>query len=283
MSRKQQSITLSINQSDKVTLLEIAYDLGMLWGDKPNISRLVEAIAHNELVVAANHDWQESRIQALLQAANMLFDQGHVDPASEITHLLLQRSELSEALRARLHKRFSQPLPDWREAIDLAIQRRKPFRLLYQDAAERHWAFTVRHATIRFYEKRWYLEIWCEETEGNQDLPELAHNRTLRLDRLQEVEVAPIPGKWHIDLDRVEVEFHVLGGLATAYQPRSSDKGGGWLPDRRGKVYRRNISQTFWLLREFLPYGPDCLIVKPDAVREKMIAQLQKTLAGYTS
>jgi len=281
MSRKQESITLSIKNIDKASLYEIAYDLGMLWGNKPNLSKLLEGIARNELIVAANHDWSESRIQELLQAANVLVDDGHMDRAREMTQLLLERNELNEPLRETLRKRYFHPFPDWREAIDNAIQRRKPFRLLYQDAAEQNWEFTVRYAKIRFQEKRWYLDIWCEETTGNRDLPELAHNRTLRLDRLQDVEIAPIPGKWHVDLDYIDVEFHVLGGLAIGYQPRSGDRGGDWLPDRSGKVYRRKISQTFWLLREFLPYGSECLIISPDDVRAKMIAQLQRTLEQY--
>ena len=31
---------------------------------------------------------------------------------------------------------------------------------------------------------REYLECWCEEPKGNQDLPELSHDWCLRLDRI---------------------------------------------------------------------------------------------------
>jgi hypothetical protein len=36
-----------------------------MWGDDPNISKLIKAIAQRELIVGKNHDWQDSRIRAL--------------------------------------------------------------------------------------------------------------------------------------------------------------------------------------------------------------------------
>lgn len=45
MSRKGQSITLSISERDKAALEKLAREFGMTWGDRPNISKLVEAIA----------------------------------------------------------------------------------------------------------------------------------------------------------------------------------------------------------------------------------------------
>jgi hypothetical protein len=44
MGRRGQSVTLSISDRDKAQLEQIAAEQGMLWGDRPNISRLVEAI-----------------------------------------------------------------------------------------------------------------------------------------------------------------------------------------------------------------------------------------------
>ncbi|MFN5836347.1 MAG: WYL domain-containing protein, partial [Pseudanabaena sp.] len=39
MSRKGESITLSIKERDKANLEAIAIELGMTWGDRPNISK----------------------------------------------------------------------------------------------------------------------------------------------------------------------------------------------------------------------------------------------------
>lgn len=65
MSRKGQSITLSISERDKAELENLARELGMMWGDRPNISKLVEAIAQRELLITRNNDWSTDRIEAL--------------------------------------------------------------------------------------------------------------------------------------------------------------------------------------------------------------------------
>ena len=51
MSRKGETITLSLDASDKAALMQIAAAFGCHWGDKPNISELVKAIAQGRLKV----------------------------------------------------------------------------------------------------------------------------------------------------------------------------------------------------------------------------------------
>ncbi len=95
MGRKGQSITLSVSEQDKAQLEAIAREQGLLWGEKPNISRLVEAIARRELLIGRNHDWSETRIKVLHQSIQALIDAGHPDSAQIIAQILLERSELS--------------------------------------------------------------------------------------------------------------------------------------------------------------------------------------------
>jgi hypothetical protein len=57
------------------TALEIlASEFGLLWGDKPNISKLIKEIARNKLKIAPNHDWKPDRLQMLQQAIDSLID-----------------------------------------------------------------------------------------------------------------------------------------------------------------------------------------------------------------
>lgn len=282
MGRRQQSITLSLSEQDKASLEVLAQEMGILWGTRPNISKLIEAIARHKLLVARNNDWPKTRIHALEQATKVLFDTGQTEEAKVIAQLLLERNELPIPLRLEIERRFTGPITPWREAIDRYIKQHQPFRLYYQDAAERSWEFTIRHARITFREKRLYLDVWCEETEGNQDIPELVHNWCLRLDRLTGVDVVPTGGAWHDDLDYVEIELQLLNGLAFAYQAKPEDLFDERL-DRQGRIIRRRVSQTFWLLREVLAYGPDCVIVKPDTVRKRLLAQLEQALKRYNS
>jgi predicted DNA-binding transcriptional regulator YafY len=268
MSRKGHSITLSLRERDKAELESLALEFGMMWGDRPNISKLVEAVARRELIIGKNHDWSETRIRALDRAMRVLQDLGQNEQAQIIANLLLERSELSLPLRKEIESFIENLNSAWRLQIDRLILRQQPFQLSYQDASQRMLNFTVRHAKVTPHEKRQYLDCWCEETEGNFDVEELRHNWTFRLDRIQDAAIMPVSGVWHSRLDEIDVEMNLFSGLAFGYQAKPEDKINEWLQDRQ-RVRRvvRSVSSTFWFIREVMQYTPDCVIVSPENVR----------------
>jgi hypothetical protein len=271
MSRKGKSITLSLQERDKEQLQAIATELGITWGDKPNISKLLEAIARRQLLVLPNNDWTTERIIALNQARVTLIDTGQIEAAQEIARLLLDRSELSIPLRQEVQNFIDSPTPLWRQEIDRYILRNQSFQLNYRDAAERIWTFTIRYARITPYENRQYLECWCQETEGSREIATLAHNWCLRLDRITDAMIAPLKLNWKPFLDTVEVELHLFGGLAFAYNRKQEDVADEWLvePQRLRRIVRP-VSNTFWLIRDVLRYGADCVVVSPEDVRDRL-------------
>lgn len=283
MSRKGHSITLSLKEQDKAQLEALASEFGKTWGDRPNISKLVEAIARRQLVIAPNHNWTKERITALNRARAALIDVGETQMAIAIAHLLLERSELTIPLRNELDQFISRTTFPWRVEVERYIRRQQPFQLSYQDAAERVWNFTIRHAEIAIHEERQYLDCWCEETEGNQDLPELVHNWCLRLDRVPDAAISPVKGKWHNDLATIVVEMHLFSGLAFAYRSKTAkDEVNEWLaePPQVRRVVRR-ISNSFWFIREVLRYGQDCEIVSPDSVRDRIQREVSALYERY--
>jgi predicted DNA-binding transcriptional regulator YafY len=282
MSRKGQSITLSISDRDKAELEAIAHELGMMWGDRPNISKLVLAIARRQLLVFPNNDWSETRIRALERSIHALTDIGQIEQARLIAELLLERSELSLPLRAEIERFLENLPPAWRIEIDRYIRRQQPFQLTYQDAADRLWNFTIRHAKITPHEKRQYLDCWCEQTEGNQDIDDLRYNWCLRLDRIQDATVTPIEGQWLPSLAEIEVEMHLLRGLAFAYKAKPEDHENDWLPDQP-QVRRvvRKVSSTFWFIREVMQYAEDCVIVSPESVQKRLTEKLIAMCQNY--
>ncbi len=284
MGRRGQSVTLSISDKDKEQLEQIALEQGMTWGERPNISRLVEAIARRELLIGRNNNWSNDRILALQQAIRSLTDTGQIDEARMIATLLLERSELTLPLRSEIDNLLAMPTLPWRLEIDQYIRHQEPFQLTYRDAADRPWTFTIRHAKITFREKRQYLECWCEETKGNQDLPQLQHNWTLRLDRISAAAITSVRGQWHSKLDDLEAELHLLRGLAFAYEAKTEDTANEWLTDNNPPVRRvvRKISNTFWFFREVLRYADDCLIVSPEGVRERFKQKVRSLSEQYT-
>jgi hypothetical protein len=283
MSRKGQSITLSLKEQDKRQLEALAEEFGKTWGDRPNISRLVEAIARRQLVIAPNHDWTRERITALNRARLALVDVSQIEAAVAIAQLLLERSELTIPLRHELEQFVARPALPWRVEIERYILRQQPFQLSYQDAAERVWRFTIHYAEIAIHEDRQYLDCWCEETEGNQDLAELQHNWCLRLDRIADAAVSPVTGQWRRGLATIPVELHLFRGLAFAYRSKSAiDEVNEWateFPQVRRVV--RRVSSSFWLIREVLRYGKDCEVVSPEVVRDRLKQELEPLCRLY--
>jgi len=164
------------------------------------------------------------------------------------------------------------------------IDRQQPFRIAYIDAQVRAWSFTVRYAQRIYREKKYYLECWCEETQGNYDLRELQHNWSLRFDRISDAKLLPIEGEWRpLGLDTQEVEFALLRGLAHAYTPRTADTSDCTQSDADTpkRVIKRNITNTFWFIREVLPYGQDCVVISPNIVRERITGELKAALENY--
>jgi hypothetical protein len=149
MTRPRRAITLSLNEIDRVALAQLAQQFGMMWGDKPNISKLIEKIARRELLVTPNNDWDSERIRALQTAIETLVDAGKPDLAGIVAQILLDRSELNIPLRTELTAKYiDSQVPSWRQKIDELIYQHRPFRLTYRDAAERPFTFTVLYGKM---------------------------------------------------------------------------------------------------------------------------------------
>ncbi len=283
MTRKGSAITLSLQDPEKEALTELAQEFGMKWGDhKPNISKLIKAIAQRKLLISHNNDWPLARIHALLNSVKALTDLGQTSEAQLIVQLLLDRSELTIPLRDELTKALSNPLPPWRQKIDEFIFQQKPFRLTYRDATESEIRFTVLYGEIRSIEKRQYLACQCIESEHNQDVSGLQHNWFLRLDRIQEAIVVPMNEKWEKGLETILVEFHLTGRLAFAYEQKPLDLEVTDLEvEQATKRVVRQISSTFWFFREIFPYGEDCEIIGPVEVRNRFAQKVQHLSGKY--
>ncbi|MEH1951135.1 MAG: WYL domain-containing protein [Nostoc sp.] len=274
MPRKKETITLSIPPGTKEQLEAIARRLNITWGKEPSISGLIVAIAQQQLEVGQRFNLAKVQVQALEQAIKLLIDSGYIPEAKTLSALMLERADIAPPLRQSVLERMSMSHSGeaWKVLIEQQIETRQPFRLYYQDAQKKTWEFTVRHAQINFREKRFYLEIWSEETQGNFDVPELAHNRSLRLDRITNLTLLPIEGMWREDLDCVKVQLHFFKGLVRAYESKPQDVSNDLDGDVRKVV--RKVSNTFWLEREVLAYGQDCVVILPENVRDRLKQKL---------
>jgi predicted DNA-binding transcriptional regulator YafY len=277
MARKKETLTLSVPPGTKEKLEDIAQRLDIKWGNNPSASGLVAAIALSQLEVGQPFSLDASQVKALQKATEVLVDSGSVEEAQILLSLLVNRGNLQAPLRQSLLQKVSQPTQAWRILVDQQIARKQPFHVVYTNSQKQQMEYTARYAEICFYEKRFYLQIWCDQTEDSQDVPELRHNRCLRLDRINGI--LPIEGEWRGSLDFIEVYLHFKGGLANAYEDKLDDL--DWKVVDGVKQVVRRVVNPFWLIREVFRYGQDCEIVAPDSVRERFKQEVTKLYQLY--
>ncbi|MDJ0516868.1 MAG: WYL domain-containing protein [Trichodesmium sp. MO_231.B1] len=281
MNRKKDTLTLSIPPGTKEQLEAIARRFNIFWGETPSPSGLITAIAQKQLEIGPPFTFNSTQVAAFQQATKTLIDSGYIGEAQTIVSTILERGNLETPLRRSLQQLVNQPSEAWRLQVDEYINQKQPFKLSYQNAQEQNLEFTVRYAEISFEEKRFYLEIWCEETEDikNTDFPELIHNRCLRLDRIKAI--AKTHGQWREEgLDYLKVYLHFYKGMVKAYEPRDRDIENEVVGDVRQVV--RQVSNPFWLIREVLKYGGDCVVISPEKLRSRIKQKLLETLDHYT-
>ncbi|MEH2263177.1 helix-turn-helix transcriptional regulator [Nostoc sp.] len=274
MPRKKETITLSIPPGTKEQLEAIARQLNITWGKEPSVSGLIVAIAQQSVEVGKPFTLDSNQVNALQQAIKALNDAGHIGEAQTVLALLLERGNLEAPLRQLLMKQLSQPIQEWRSRIEELIKAKHPFYLLYQNSQGHELDYKVRHAEVRFFDKRFYLMIWCEETADVEndipELPQLWHNRCLSFERIKSV--VPTSGDWRGELDYVKVQLHFYDWLAKAYQPKEDDIEDDMINDVRQVV--RRVANPFWLIREVSRYWEDCVIVSPESLRDRLKQKL---------
>ncbi len=273
--------SLIISSNYRAALESLAAKHGFMWGDRGNVKGLIEALARGDIPIGSRTTLSAARQSALVRAAVALRDCAESTSAREVVGMLSEYELLPELLEL-IDFSFGELYSPWIEKIEACIDNQQPFQLSYFDAANRQWVYNVCYAEFAFREKRNYLECWCDSTQGNLDLPLLRHNWSLRLDRIADAGIVSVESEWRAGLDTIEVEFELNGSLAHAYQPLPHDVCDQWLsvePPRR-RVSRR-ISNTFWFVREVLPYGKDCIVLSPEGVRSRILEHLSDAIARY--
>lgn len=281
MSRKKETITLSIPPGTKARLEAIARRLGIMWGKSPSISGLIVAIAEEQYELGEPFVFTPQQLEVLQRAVNLFIDTGSLEPAQTILQLILDRGDLEPARHQDLMRQTSKTGQPWRVVVEEYRKNRQSFRVLYCNSQGEEYTYTVRYAQFDFHEKRYYLHVWCEETEDVRDsqFPELCHNRCLRLDRIQSIVPTDVP--WREDgLDTIEVQLHFYRGLVKAYESRDGIDLEDQVVDDVRQVMRR-VANPFWLVREIRRYGEDCEVVAPESLRQLMAAEYRRMLDRY--
>jgi hypothetical protein len=94
--RKNETITLSIAPGSNEKLQELALLHGFKWGDKPNISKMISAIASGDLqLISPNtpipEGYTQSQISALTKAIHYFANIQDFDSVAAIASILSER------------------------------------------------------------------------------------------------------------------------------------------------------------------------------------------------
>jgi len=256
--------------------MAIADRLNIRWGKSPSISGLLAAIAEQRYTLTPPLNLDRAQIETLHRAANTSIDAGDLEGAKSIRTLLMSYADLEEPMRRLLLEQAAKSAQMWRAEVDGAIANHQSFALLYTNGKGIDEAFTVRFGTVVFYEKRHYLQAWCDETDGGDPL--LPHNRCFRFDRIRSL--TPCAKPWRGHTDTIDVTLRLSSGLAKAYEAKADDIDDAIESDGTRLVVRRT-SNIFWLCREVMSYMSGCEIVTPAAVRSYLQDELTKMLKRY--
>ena len=74
MTRKQESVTLSLSLEHKAELEKLSLEFGYLWGEKPNISGLLKAVADGELLLSRSNKPAKQKRTLIKDAINSIQD-----------------------------------------------------------------------------------------------------------------------------------------------------------------------------------------------------------------
>lgn len=157
-------------------------------------------------------------------------------------------------------------------------QAEQPFLLHYKTGKGFYKHFQVHYVEVVIHEKRMYVDAWVAELFDQTDIPELAHNRCFRLDRIESIG-ANISGEWRNGLDSLEVLFELRGDLAHgSYEKRPGDR----LEFVENVLHvSRSITNYHWFQREIVPYGGNCVVLLPKIVRDKIKTVFKQGLSSY--
>ena len=225
--------------------------------------------------------------------ARLILNKGNIDEVRGSPVFLLRLyAEVSSAQAVRFLRRglsdfstrqellsiINKYLNKWRILIEEYITRKQPFELLYNEDGK-EVIYDVRFAKIDFYQSRFWLNIWSENVNNNEQVNEkyfleLIHNRCLDFDYIEGVIPQSEGFCWRNGFDYLEVELEFSNSLVEGYQTNSNDV--NEVMNKKFRRITRKVYNPSLLINELIKYGVDCKIVAPKKLQDFYLQELVK-------
>lgn len=266
--------------------LDLALRYQLLHQGNPSASGLAQAIADKILWIfdPSKENPKDSEIDVLVRALWLISDMGNVEICLKIIEIL-KRYEiplplLQEAIRIQLSIK-----KEWIEKVQVFLNQQQPFTMSYRSSSGESKNYTVVFGKLEYIERHRYLVAKILTNKLNEFIPELSPNRTFRLDRLRDVEVAPNAAiTWEPGLATILVKFALLGDWARSYEAKPEDvevSFGTWEDGNYCKIVSRRVSNWFFFQREVLRYGRRCVVMEPPDAKNLMLEEITKMAENY--
>lgn len=169
-------------------------------------------------------------------------------------------------------------LADVLEVLSDRLQDNRQFQIWYRDGQGNPKQHLVRYAEPVIRERRYYLDVLVAEPAEDPEDPAIQHNRCLRLDRILQIGEA-LEAEQEDRLERLFVSMVFTGKLARVYEPRAREE---FSYNEDGSLFvKRPVTSLFWLKREILSYGSDCIVLSPDSAREAIASEVRAMAEMY--
>jgi transcriptional regulator with XRE-family HTH domain len=221
------------------------------------------------LLITDSCPWTIDQQQNFLRAMTALAEIGATDAIASLVNIVPPL--INEQIQEQINE-LKSGLPEWAAIAQNFIAKRQPFLLTYHDHE-----YHCRYGEIITRDRRSYLQAWCEETAENE-IEDLAHNRTFRIDR--EAAIEPSDGYWRFQgLDFIAVKLQLMGNLAKGYTVKAEDESVG--SEDGNLIVVKRVTSLFWLFQEIQKYGRNCKIVAPMTVKDKFVEELRAAISLY--
>lgn len=193
------------------------------------------------------------------------------------------------------------PLPEYAIEIKELVAQQSPFTIAYPDKVTGElkqypilYAEMVRSAGDVTRIDHDYLECYCAVANELSEIPELAHNRTFRLDKLQGVVASPLTNsdyQWRQEgLATVDVRLRLFGGLAHNYELSKTQIWGAsdissekeWIDATTCEIVWR-VTSYLWFKRLVMRYGASCAVMEPLSIRNAIAREIAEMARNYSA
>lgn len=218
----------------------------------------------------------------------------HIEPIKQRLHNLLGQGDHSaEEVAQRIRLIAAAPrlcTAEYFQTVADALLARQQLQIDYLTRGSGEQSTRrISPQRLTHYRDNWYLDAWCHERGALRRFAVDAIKRAKTLDdpaedlpdvSLEKVQIAGYGIFAGSEVQWATLRFTAERARWVASEQWHPAQQGEFLPDGRYQL-RVPYSLDHELIMDILKYGADCEVLTPVALRERVIEQLQKSLAAY--